>query len=519
MISPKGYDDVYQVLKNSSISHLDIVQLSEEEFEVLKDTSFLLSFDIIFLNCHRFFHRDIDKIKSIAISLKEFLSHGGTLYASDWASSVIYEISLGKVQFEKGLNFTGLMDVKVSDPLLVKEIGRNIRVFFDMGEWEKIIKMPAFSEIYMRNNSNEVIAASFLFGKGKIIFTSFHHHGEEEAIKDKRHDYDESKFLEWLITLSTQHLEIRDINQLMLSFGPTSNATTMVGNLGREKQKIQAKYEPRPGIGCYFLNWKQNREIGLNVKYLKNGEKVLFEKKSFEPPVKIVINNPQKNDIIEIKQEKNLEQVEKGEEMQLPFAVGYTFRRDIFFESDWLVLSLIRNIYKRLDDKTNLAYAKEIISFSFLRNTLENLLNANGFIVKKMESLQEKYRYQAYLCFSSYGGISYPSFSFSLFFSRIPEDNSDETNLDILKKCIFETERENFEQNEMEKVAMIAGFSRVEKKDQYYELEFEEEKFHKKENFFKRISSEVLNLSFDENLVSEEEYSMRDVIKLDFYKY
>ncbi len=127
--------------------------------------------DILFLNC-----LTLDSID--ARQLRDFVTQGGILYASDLASFSVLEAWPNLLILDCGVTNPCIVPAFVVDPDLQKYLGKRIDINFDLPSWSKVTSASK-GRVMMRSLSEGFpIMLEFTIGKGKLFYTSFHNHAQ-----------------------------------------------------------------------------------------------------------------------------------------------------------------------------------------------------------------------------------------------------------------------------------------------------------------------------------------------------
>jgi len=216
-VTPPDYDDIGAVLRQMGVPFKEIPD------EQVRNLDTLQQFDVLFLNCSK---KAKNNGKPSAEALRRFVDQGGRVYASDWAFAYIYHAFPDIVQFfdspeswdayigEKGIVKAEVVNAGLRETLGLSEIELN----YDLPAWvpirdvtEGVIvylkgKYPAtrmFSgdgmpiHPYGRRNLLRLptgnprlfregpLAIGFKYGKGFVIFTTFHNAPQRTEIEQK----------------------------------------------------------------------------------------------------------------------------------------------------------------------------------------------------------------------------------------------------------------------------------------------------------------------------------------------
>ena len=177
LVSPAEYDDIGAVLREFGHGF----EFSVCEWEDLCDWRFLRSFEVVYLNCARIFEKSEYRAR-LAPAVREFVDRGGTLYASDWALTVVSEAFPGRLGIDPA-GETGDLRCLVGDRGLREFLGNEMSVHFDLPAWVMLHEIHPDVRVYVeakdlrRRNPRELglpVVAGFESGDGHVLATSFH---------------------------------------------------------------------------------------------------------------------------------------------------------------------------------------------------------------------------------------------------------------------------------------------------------------------------------------------------------
>ncbi len=174
-VSRPSYDDMGKLLAALGKGY-EYTQLEDRELE---DPARLKQFDVLFLTC-----QGGGITSRLKASLREFVSNGGTLYASDLRHTVVCMAfpEMATKQLLPAGN-AGEVTATVLDPGLRDVLGKTVKLKFDAGGWRPALFKPGRTVTrYLRGTyrvgAGKTATASLLvkfpFSKGNVIFTSFH---------------------------------------------------------------------------------------------------------------------------------------------------------------------------------------------------------------------------------------------------------------------------------------------------------------------------------------------------------
>jgi len=223
----------------------------------------LAEYDVLFLTC-------APGGQELRDVLQTYVSNGGILYASDWryeAVAAAFPDMVGGAIVDKGAG--GDISVEVADKDLQKEIGTNVTLKFKLNDW----KTSAFAgprvttllkgKYRKANNAGQTFEAplmvKFKFGKGTVIFTSFHHEEDNSDI--------ETKLLKYLIfRLVTANVD-NEVNDDLSKKGFTPQRSNLFST-PIDNPTITEKYEHNTeGTLRFALGFrKEGAKLRLNIK-------------------------------------------------------------------------------------------------------------------------------------------------------------------------------------------------------------------------------------------------------------
>jgi hypothetical protein len=173
------------------------------------------AFDVLFLTCAP----GGDDV-GLTGNLRNFVSGGGTLYASDWRYECVAmafpDMAASRLRHEGQAQS---VDARVVDAGLRDQLGETVPLRFDLDRW----KPAAFSGdrvkvllegSYYRQSGGKTTApllVKFQFGKGTVIFTSFHNEKQNSAV--------EQKLLKYLVFSAVTAQIENEVNQSLIKGG------------------------------------------------------------------------------------------------------------------------------------------------------------------------------------------------------------------------------------------------------------------------------------------------------------
>jgi hypothetical protein len=241
----KVFDDMGSLLTSLGKGY----SYSEIPLEQLRSLSRISKFDVIFVTCSttpkswlgdkpkesgsrftKIYDWDAAARQDVVESLREFVKSGGTLYGSDWAFSVI---SAAFEEFvDRGKATTGkkqLVEATVEDKALAELIGKRIELNFDLPDWRPAAMRGQDVEVlisgeFQSMNHGDVKApllVRFPYGKGTVIFTSFHNETQNSKT--------EIELLKYLVFSAVTASAKSESRRTMVSSGFKRGKSNLIG--------------------------------------------------------------------------------------------------------------------------------------------------------------------------------------------------------------------------------------------------------------------------------------------------
>jgi hypothetical protein len=230
----------------------------------LNDLAKLKQFDVLFCSCSA-----SKSPPAVAETLKAYVSQGGTLYASDWRYDVV-AAAFPEVR-DRNLEGPGkdnLVNADVIDPGLRDIFGQKVELTFDMDTWKpaafsgdrvKVLLKGRYTDRFNGQIRTAPLLVKFTYGKGNVIFTSYHHGKNNSEL--------EKKLLKYLVySLVTAKLQSEiEITQLNSQFSP---AKSNLFSASKSDPSVSYKYHSSHASKLRFdLGFSgEGAELKLTVK-------------------------------------------------------------------------------------------------------------------------------------------------------------------------------------------------------------------------------------------------------------
>lgn len=377
LISPAHYDDVDAVLQQMGGRLANTRQLQDHEADLLKDVSFLKQFRHLFLNCHSMFQlADPDVVKAVG----RFVHDGGTLYASDWASSIVEGAFGHLVTFKRPGGDTEQVTAVVNNGHLAHMLGRSaIKINFNMDGWHSIARLLRSAEAYLLERHRGPIALGFGAGLGRVVYTSFHHHAQ--IGQGLPFSPEEQEFLKWIVTLPTQHSHLVNVGRTLVNYRAGNAPAQVVGRVGTTTQTIPLHLGSKKGMGICTLSWEPAEQLEMSLTYLRQ-DAVLKSSSSASPPLTLIVRDPREGDSVNVSRRLLADVPDRTEETHT-FVFGSALRRDLLGDPGWFALAIARHVHTLLGENTSAGSALERVNENTLLGILRKTLRGLGYAVSE----------------------------------------------------------------------------------------------------------------------------------------
>lgn len=368
IISPPKYDDVQKVLRRLGGRYASGRQLNDRETLRLGEPGLLTGTELLFLNCGAEAVSQVFADTQACRQLRAWVENGGTLYASDWASDVVAASFGDRVKFGGKDGQAETLAARVSDHDLARQLNYSVSVTFDLGSWVRITHYPADAEVYLTDAKYGPLAIGIIVGKGRVVFTSFHHHAQPTGS-------DEDKLLAWLVALPGQH-------QLLLTSSSTHKRhrapvrNQVVGRVGKGGQRIPLRMGPGKGLGVFSLAWQPEENVQFGMRYLRGDEVFATARPTAQPPLIMTVRNPRAQDSVEVSRTGG---TGPAADIPQPFVFAAGLREDLLDNPDWLASSVLRHLTGLLGSHPSPGAAREVLTQDRVVAIVDAILSGLGY--------------------------------------------------------------------------------------------------------------------------------------------
>jgi hypothetical protein len=228
-------------------------------------------FDVLFLTCS-----SVGNDKAIADNIRQFVANGGTLYASDWRFIVVaYAFPDMVDKNAQGEGKDQKLVADVVDPGLKDALGTDkLPLKFDLDQWKTaafsgdrvkvLVKAPRYIVQPPKDAPDDAppqykstnLLVKFNFGKGAVIFTSFHNEAQNSEI--------EQKLLKYLVFSAVTAQIENEAHQTMLKGGFSPQKSNLLSASGKAEMSHTYKSQ-KPGQVRFILGFQEGARLKLSV--------------------------------------------------------------------------------------------------------------------------------------------------------------------------------------------------------------------------------------------------------------
>jgi hypothetical protein len=277
LVSPSEYDDIGAVLSEFGQGF----EFDACSWEDLCRPRVIRGYEVVYLNCARQFEDAAFRAR-LAPVLRDFVNDGGTVYASDWALTVVCEAFPGRLGIDLG-GEDGDFSCLVGDRGLQEFLGRDMNIHFDMPAWAMLQEIHPDVRVYVeardlrRTSPRELrlpVVAGFQHGGGHVLATSFHNEHQLSAR--------ERRLLKFLALQPALAQRAHATSQIVRGRDAKVGAEFMeTVNRGRFSEPMRFEGDGSPLL--VFLNWQATARLRLIVQG-PNGQ-ILLDRVSESAPL------------------------------------------------------------------------------------------------------------------------------------------------------------------------------------------------------------------------------------------
>jgi hypothetical protein len=189
------------VVEGSYDNFRDILTSLKIKYEIVSDSVFsnpaaLSQFSVIFFECG--LDESFIGVPANITNLQNFVKQGGSIYASDWASSVIEAMYPDKISFAGTIGNEQTITANIADSEIKTMLGKSTAsICFDLSSWV-VIKSIATGVITdlsgtvdttEGSKTNIPLMVHFPVDNGYVVYTSFHNEAQvtEDVKKILKH--------------------------------------------------------------------------------------------------------------------------------------------------------------------------------------------------------------------------------------------------------------------------------------------------------------------------------------------
>ena len=206
-----------------------------------------------------------ETVRSLYDNLRDFVRDGGTLYVSDLHFDVLV-IAFPEFidDHAAGRGTIQTVNARVVDEGLQKQLGDEISLRFDMRAWRPAAFRQSKVTTYLEGEyelvdgatRNGPLLVSFSYGKGTVIFTSFHNEAQHSDL--------ETLLLRYLVFASVTAREQEEARQVLVKGGFSPSQRNLLA-LSTEDQPVADFYQNENTGTLQFVLGFANRGAELKL--------------------------------------------------------------------------------------------------------------------------------------------------------------------------------------------------------------------------------------------------------------
>jgi hypothetical protein len=233
----------------------------------------LMEYDVLFLTC-----APGGTEPAVTQNLREFVNNGGTLYASDWRYDCVAQAFPDfKENSLVGRGKPQRVEAKVLDPGLRDLVGPTIQLRFDLSKWKTAafggdrVKVLIEGKYYRELGGDGVapLLVKFQFGKGSVIFTSFHN--------EKQNNEVETKLLKYLVFSAVTAKTEAHVTQTMIKGGFSPQKSNLL-SASSDNSTFEQVYQSKKGGKIRFVLGFEDRGATMTLAVVGPDGKELAKK-------------------------------------------------------------------------------------------------------------------------------------------------------------------------------------------------------------------------------------------------
>jgi hypothetical protein len=235
--------------------------------QIATNPQILDGYQVVFLTC-------APGGEELSDALKRYVAQGGTLYASDWRFDAVARAFPDRVNFQaQGSGTKQKLQADVVDPGLREVMGNHILLNFDLPRWKTAAFGGPGTSVLVQGNyrrqrnpqdpigepATAPLLVKFGFGKGTVIFTSFHY--------EKANSEVEKKLLQYLI-FRLVTADVENAVNAAISEGGFSPAKSNLLSTPKENPSVTKTFKlERPGSLVFALGFRnEGAKLAMHIR-------------------------------------------------------------------------------------------------------------------------------------------------------------------------------------------------------------------------------------------------------------
>lgn len=173
-VTDSAYDDIGSVLRSLNVAF---------QFTAPSNSP-LTEFNCLFVGC-----ATTESGKFPVKETRDYVQRGGVLYVSDLAFPILQEAFPEFVSNFQQSGMVGMFTCNVLDKKMAKEFGPQMTLNFDAPGWANPGQLGKGTQVMLslqqQGTQPVPVLVTFKFGRGKVVYTSFHNHANANALELK----------------------------------------------------------------------------------------------------------------------------------------------------------------------------------------------------------------------------------------------------------------------------------------------------------------------------------------------